>query len=463
MGALSEQKLTIVRTVVETAPDSIVSSLRQALAATPDGTALAGVRKLVEAEVFERTLRNTVLQAIAPMCVVNDDPRTLTFTPRALTLLWTALRRYNSESIEVLRAADSSAPEHMINSHQEALVEAAFNGVRDAELPEFAAVVEACERARPGAGVQLVGCLEIAPIVRRATARLPEWITHQGGETAAAARLAFKDSVGLRDDAGPWFFQMLGAQLANPWMVLRIISAVMDKPTERYLRDSELSSFAEKVFDDIDKALNEIARLNPDAGCAVGRTEARKAEAVVQQVVEIETCMDLQRDQGWGLRVVKQRASLANVVEGRLKDADKATLEALPMVTTRGQRGRRALPRLTSTPEPRATGRAMTLLSFCEELRTTANYGGFASARTKTVEKLCEYIDHYVEDVLDMLRTGEADNHEFAWAYLQLAADLKRLLAGEKAAELIRRRAVAAIHPEQAAAAEGMIAPLARA
>lgn len=463
MGALSEQKLAIVRTLVETAPDAIVSSLHQALAETPDGAALAGVRKLVEGEVFERTLRNMVLQPIAPMCVASSDPRTLTFPPRALALLWQALRRHEEAAMEQVRSVTSDTPEQTISNQHDALVAAAAAGVRAAIEPEFAAVAQACDSARPGGATELLRCLEIAPVVRRATARLPEWITYLGGDSAAAARLAFKDAVALQEDAGPAFFQMLGAQMAHPWMVLRIISAVMDKPTERYLRDSELAGFAEAVFDDVDRLLSEIARMNPDAGADAGRREAKKAESVVQQVVELETSMDLQRDQGWGLRIVKQRASLASVVEGRLKEAEKATMEALPMVSSRGQRGRRALPRLTSMPEPRATGRALTLLSFCDELRTTANYGGFASVRGKIVEKLCEYVDHYVEDVLDMLRTGEAQDQDIVWAYLQLAADLKRLLAGAKAGDLIRRRTLAAIHPEQAAAAEALIAPLARA
>jgi hypothetical protein len=232
------------------------------------------------------------------------------------------------------------------------------------------------------------------------------------------------------------------------WMVLRIISAVMDKPTERYLRDSELSSFGEAVFEDVDQALHDISRLNADEGPAAGRACAKRAELVVHQVLEIETCMDLQRDQGWGLRVVKQRASLANVVEGRLREADKAMIEALPMAGHRQPRGRRSVPRLNVPPEPRLVARAMTLLSFCDELRTTANYGGFSSTRAKVVEKLAEYLDHYVEDLLDLVRTGEVEDVAIAAAFLETAADFSHLVVGDKASELVRRRAHSALHPD---------------
>jgi hypothetical protein len=465
MAGLSEQKIAIVRTLMETAPDRIVGSLQQALAETPDGSALGGVRRLVETEIFDRTLRNLVLQPIAPMCVADGDPRTLTFPPRVLALLWRALRRRHAETVEQVRAVDEDASTGRASTaSHDILVDAAADGIREAAHPEFVAVIQACEAARPGSAAQLADCLDIAPIVRRATHRLAEWIAHPGGDTTAGARLAYRDCLEFAEDAGPRFFHMLAAQMAQPWMVLRVISAVMDKPTERYLRDSELSSFGEAVFDDVDKTLHEIARLNPDAGAAAGRELAVRAELVTQQVLEIETSMDLQRDQGWGLRVAKQRANLANVVEGRLREAEKATVEALPMVASWG-RGRRALPRLDSPPEARAAGRATTLLSFSEELRTTANYGGFASARSKMIETLSEYIDHYVDDVLDMVRGSEVEDLEIANAYLRQAAGFKQLLAGHRAGELIRRRALSAIHPEQAAAlaaAEAHIAPLAR-
>ena len=465
MAGLSEHKIAIVRMLVETAPDRIVGSLQQALAETPDGSALGGVRRLVETEIFDRTLRNLVLQPIAPMCIANGDPRSLTFPPRVLGLIWRALRKHHEGTVEQVRAVDEDSPAQAATSSHDVLLAAAAAGIRAAELPEFVAVVQACEAARLGSAEQLAACLEISTIVRRATRRLPNWIAHPGGDNTASARLAYKDAVELADDAGPRFFQMLAAHMPQPWMVLRVISAVMDKPTERYLRDSELSSFGEAVFDDVDKALNDIARLNPDDGAAAGRDLAKRAELVVQQVVEIESSMDLQRDQGWGLRVVKQRASLASVVEGRLREGEKATIEALPMVTTRHGRGRRALPRLSSPPDPRTVGRATTLLSFCDELRTTANYGGFASARSKMVEKLSDYIDQYVEDVLDMIRGGEAEDLEIAHAFMRQAADFKQLLAGDRAGELIRRRALAAIDPQQAAAlaaADALTAPLAR-
>ena len=293
-------------------------------------------------------------------------------------------------------------------------------------------------------------------MVRRAIQKLPEWIAHPGGgDTAAAARLAYKDAVEIDESAGYRFFEMLAAQLAQPWMVLRIISAVMDKPTERYLADSELAGFGEAVLNDIDKSLATIAGLDPESGAAAGRRAAKLAELVIHQIVEVESSVDLQKEHGWGQRVHKQRLSLAGVVEGRLREAEKAAIDALPMHTPRQQRARRPVPRLGVPPDTRLVSHARTLLSFCDELRSTANYGGFSSARAKLVEKLGEFLSHYVEEVLDLLRTGEAEDREIATAFLEVAAEFSQLVSGDKAGELVRRRTHAALHPDSHLEAQG--------
>lgn len=446
MPALSERKIEIVRTLVEQAPDRVVGSLRQALAATGEDSALAGVKRLVEIEAADRTLRNTVLQPIAPMCrAAGDDPHSLTFPARSLALIWKALKDTEAEAVEKLRN-DEHVEAHKLQDAQDQLVAAAAAGLRAGEHPDYAAASELADRGRDDGGDLLAACLEIGAVVRRATTRLPEWIAHPGGETSAGARLAYRDAVAIADDAGPRFFQMLAAQLAQPWMVMRIISAVMDKPTERYLRDSELASFGETLLGDIDGSIAAIGAMKADEGPAAGRAAARLAELVVHQIMEMEGSVELPRDQGWGQRVVKQRASLAGVVEGRLKEAERAVIETLPMFAPRNQRVRHQVPRLSAPPDERWVTRATTLLAFSEELRTTANYGGFSTARNKLVEKLGDYVDHYVESVVDLLHTDEVEDRAIAGAFLEHAADFSLLLRGDKACELVRRRAHAALH-----------------
>ena len=446
MTALPARKIEIVRRLVESAPDRVVGSLQQALSATPPESALGAVKAVVETEVADRNLRNIIFQPIAPLCV-GGDAQGLTFPARSLFFIWRALKALLPDDVEELRADDFADPRKRIDA-QDRMVAAALDGLRQGSHPDFVAAAAVADDFRGGAAEQLMACLEISAVVRRATGRLAEWIAHPGGETAAGARLAYKDSVEISDDAGPRFFHMLAAQMAQPWMIMRIISAVMDKPNERYMKDSEVSSFAEALMDEIDASIAAIAEMNLEDGPHVGCAGAQRAELAVQQILEMEASVELPRDQGWGQRVVKQRAGLAGVIEGRLKEAERLAIESLPMFAPRNQRVRHQVPLLTDMPDQRLVVSATTLLTFAQDLRSIANYGGFSSARNKLIEKLGEYIDHYVESAVDLVRADEVEDREIAAAFLETAAGYNHLIRGEKAAEITRRRAHVALAPD---------------
>ncbi len=453
MPALSQRKIDIVRTLVETAPDKIVGGLQMALAETGEDSALGSVRRLVEREVGERRLRNTVLQAIAPMCVGDGRaPGYLTFPSGVLPLVWRALRATAVEEVrEAEMAFNEFSPEDGSDEAFDHLARIAAYGLRSREYPLFREAAERADAARPGGAEQLAACLELSPVVRRATPRIGEWLASFSGGSAAAARLAYKDAVAIAEDAGPRFFEMLAAQMPQPWMVLRIISEVMDKPNERYLADSEMAVFGERLMDEIDASLKAIARLDADGGSGAAREAGRRVELITLQITELETCVDLAKEHGWGHRVSKQKASLAAVVEGRIREAEKYAVLALPTERARLRRIRRPQPRLTLPPDTRTVSRATTLLTFVQEVRSSANYGGFAAARSKMLETVGEHIDIYVEELIDLVKTGDVEDEALAQDFLGVAADLSLLIRGQKAADLVRRRAAAASNPEAAA------------
>jgi hypothetical protein len=451
MVALSERKMEIVRTLVAAAPDKVVDGLHHALADAGGDSPLASVRRLVEQEVRERRLRNFVLQPIAPMCVGDGkDPHSLTFPSYVLSIIWKGLKGIAPREIEKASTAlfdfrpGESSPQPF-----DAVVKIAADAMRARDPKEFRVAAELCDQAREGGAASFIACLDIAPVVRRATIRLPEWIAHFGEETTAAARLAYRDACAVSDDAGPRYFEMIAAQMPQPWMVLRIISQVMEKPNERYLAESELGTFAERVMADIDEALRAVSQLDVDGGAEASKEAARLVELITLQVAEVESTIEMDREQGWGRRLFKQKNALASVVEGRIREAEKYVIASLPTQPPKLRRLRRSIPRLS------ILSRAMTLLHFAREIRSSANYGGFASARGKMLEKVGDHLDHYVEEVLDLIKTGDAESESVAREFLNVVAEYSRLVRDDKAADLVRRRAAAAVWPEKPAARVG--------
>ncbi len=446
MAGLPDAKIDIVRNLVEHAPDKVVTGLQNALAAAAGDTALAGVRRVVEAEVADRNLRNRVLEPIAPLFAGDaGDQARIAFPRAALALIWRGLKAQASPEVaSAARALVEYRPGASSTEPFDILTHLAAEGLRAGEQRDFVAAVDTIESVRPGGTQHLLACLTLAPIVRQSTLRLPEWIGRFTEEHAAAARVAYKDAGLEAEDAGPRFFEMLSAQLAEPWTILRVVSAVMDRPNEHYLAASELAIFAIRLMDAIDANLKTVADFDLNSGPAGGLAAAATVETLTLQIAEMENSIELARESGWGFRVQKQKQTLAAVVEGRLRELDKVMGAALPNHKVRVARMMRTEPRLTLEPDAKLVDRCRTLLAFAEAIRPSANYGGFASTRAKVMEKAGETLDTYVEEVLSLVRDNEVPDREIAARFLQIAAEFAAPIHEPRAGDIVRRRAATA-------------------
>jgi hypothetical protein len=258
MAAIAANKLLMVRKLVETAPDAALRSLELALSGPAGGQgALAAVRGLVEDETTARYVRNSVLAPIVPLCAARDTEQT-SFPPRTLALLWTALKAPGPQAGRGGRGALQSVgpgagpARGLQRTLQDRLQGPARPG-----------------RARlPGAGRDLrhrrAGLVPGAvAIVRAALPRLQEWVSKMSEERASSARLAYKDACAIRPDAGPLLFEMLAAHLPDDWRILRVISAVMERPNDKFWASSEVGVFGERVLADIEKNIDFIEAFDP--------------------------------------------------------------------------------------------------------------------------------------------------------------------------------------------------------
>ncbi len=138
------------------------------------------------------------------------------------------------------------------------------------------------------------------------------------------------------------------------------------------------------------------------------------------------------------------------MVEGRLRDGEKLATAALPMNSSGFSRMRKTWPKLDMPPDPTVITRAMTLLTFAHEVRHCAPHGGFSATHARVVEQLGAALDHYVEDVIDRVRTGAVPDAVLAHSFLKVAADFDARIRDDKAAEMVRSRADAACLAETA-------------
>jgi hypothetical protein len=444
MSGLSPHQSSVIASLFAAAPDAAVRKLEQALAEEADlGGPVAEVHALVAKEAAERRVRATVLGPVIPLCRPSElgDMR---FPATTIRALWSALCEACPELVALARSAclEFYDGERSPTDIYDALCAHAADGLRAGD-PAFAAVSRILSDAGDGAPAVFIDCLDLVVLARQAIAWLPQWLGRMSDERAAAARLIYKDAMDLSDDAGPRLIEMLMAHLPQPWLVLRIL-AVVTRANERSLASSELARFGDYILDDIDRRLAAVRAFDPDEGRVAGARAARHLNAAAQAVSEFEHALELSRDGPWGARVARAKHALADLAELRLARIEKAVDQALPLQIVRFGTGLRGIPKLLTDPDPRLVRRAEGLTGFFDQVRACAATSGFGASRAKIGVTLGDRLDAYVEDLLETLRSDPDADLERIHAYLEATAGLVGDLRGEKAAQIVRRRAAAA-------------------
>jgi hypothetical protein len=442
MAGIAANKLLMVRKLVQTAPDAALRSLELALSGPAGGEgALAAVRRLVEDETAARYVGNSVLAPIVPLCAKRDTEQT-SFPPRVLSLLWEALRA--EVPAKVHEAASRCNPWDLDEGPPEVfdeLCKVAARGVRAQIAPAYVALDRICDID------ELASCLDLAAIVRGALPKLSGWVSKMSDDRASSARLAYNDACAIRADAGPLLFEILAAHLPDDWRILRVISAVMDRPGDKFWASSEVSVFGERILAEIEKNIDFVRGFDADKGQTEGRKAALAAQKMSAQIAEFEQSVNLAKDGPWGRRIAKYKQGVAQAVEARMNAAEKELLAALPLrpISILGGKGGKGVPLLTDEPDQRATHRVSAVLAFIADVRSCAAQSGYGASRAKVLEKLNSRLDQYIEDILHVVRTGEGGDQVLAQRYVDLAADYIAFSRDEKTAEIVRRRAAAAM------------------
>ena len=440
---LSTAQLGAVQRLVQTAPDALLTRLNAALSTARGGDSkLAPVSDLARVEAEDRRARDVVLEPLKPLADGDlTAPRRAMMTPLDLARIWRLMRVVSSAAVETaaaeaLRLRSDDAPPALFDDL--CIVTAAT--LRDSATEGIAALWSMEERRR------LARLLAMTPVLRAVLPKLQAWTRNINGENMAAVRLAFKDAAAVDEDAGPLFMEALLIHLEEPSQILRLISAVMDRPSDRYLAASELAGLGERLLEDIDRRVQAVRRFDPGRGFEGGAAEAASVLTASNAIREFEQWLTLNKEGPWGARIAGQKLALALAAEARMRETEPAVAAALPLQGARIIAGRapRAGPRIDDYPDDGRVRRAEGLLAFLDETRSSAATAGFGALRAKVVDSLEQRLDAYVQDLVERLHADDCPDPEWVRAYLDVAADFCGMIRGPQAAQIVRRRAAAA-------------------
>ena len=445
MGDLTEARIDMVRRLLQQAPDAAVENL-DALFTNDLGldSAVQAIRRIVDGEALERRARAAVFAPFAPLFIRTADLPRLSFSPSVLADLWRGLKRRSPHLLAA--ATENGLPEGRAAGVHDEVCRDAADALRERTDPAFIELAQKLDQQDGGAR-KLERLLSLSPVLRRAAHRLPAWLVNLHGEEDAAIRVAFKQAAECGEEAGVLFMEALLAHLDEPAHILRLISVVMDRPTDRYLAASELASFGARLLDAIDADIERMRRLDPTRGLEGGVAAASAVVRATLRLSEFEQGVALSRDGIWGARVIAQRKSLAQTVEIRLSELEVAISAALPAQAVRlGAKRVRGGALVDRAPEPGAVARALSLAALLDGCRPAAVHGGFGALRARVAEAADVVLDGYSEELVALLHREGAQGARARCirAYLDVAAELIALVRDPQSAELVRRRAAAA-------------------
>src|ERR1700761_2078214 len=106
MAAPSQDRTSVVRALVEAAPDSVVRSLEAALRGETAGGSLSAVKAIVFEEMRDRQIRDAVFGPLTPLFSLRADGCDQLQFPRvALGRMWRALK--TTQPFETSQAANT--------------------------------------------------------------------------------------------------------------------------------------------------------------------------------------------------------------------------------------------------------------------------------------------------------------------------------------------------------------------
>jgi hypothetical protein len=444
MGVIADKRLQLLRGLIKTLPQSSLRSLELALGVTKDA-ALIEVRDLIMVEREFRHARDAVFSPYLPLFESRSDGLdAVEFPEWLLENLWRALESREPElcqearyALRGLRAEDPTpvvffrlvtAGAAILREHPGEILPSKRERGDEAEIAEFA------------------NYLDLHRISRTVLARLPELMGRIDAEKAATLRLMFKDACAISDEGGTRFMEILFANLEDGAQIIKFVATVSDRPNDRFLAESELAEFGERILDRITESLSDLKAFmsgkttKPQSGDDLHGAGERVAQ-VLNQLQSFATYIELSRDGPWGKRIGDAHKQIADMVETQLKGAERVFQDALPIKTERVYgRVKKDVPRVEKFPKPEAVARAANVAAFIREVRATANSGGFASLHSKTVQALEGMLDSYFESLLDIANGEDPFETDPVMQFFELTTDLMHALCGEEKAVVARRR-----------------------
>lgn len=276
---------------------------------------------------------------------------------------------------------------------------------------------------------------------------LPKALASLGDDLLWSLREIYDRLAAHMPDAAPYVAVIAMHRLAKPWEALKLPLSVSRQTKDTLISLTDMGLVGEIIFGDMEVYCAAVhGARHPDFD----------AESLIDNLSRFTTLsngivkgMEIRRDGKWGQRLLRDRAALAEVMDGFMERAPKELAGALPLQKS-GFTGPRAadFSRPVDGERRERALRYAKLVAGCQPFASAASFG--ASAK-QACEEMREMLRAYNEDVVRELRTATGARRAVVESQFELACGLTVVLLNGEEAEFLRRRGKAALQAAVAA------------
>jgi len=248
-------------------------------------------------------------------------------------------------------------------------------------------------------------------------------------------------------DAAPYVAVIAMNRLARPWEALKLPLLISRQTQDTLISSTDMGLAGEIIFGDIEN----YARVVREA-----RHPDFDVDALVENVSRFTSLssgivkgIEMRRDGKWGQRLMKDRAALAEVMDGFMERAPKELSAALPLQKS-GFSGGPKYADFSRPVDAEKIDRALRYARLVVGCKPFAIAGSFGASVKKAEEDLCQMLRSYNEDVVKELRGPDEKKRAVAGSQFANMVGLTAVLFSQEEAELLRRRGRAALGAQAA-------------
>jgi hypothetical protein len=285
--------------------------------------------------------------------------------------------------------------------------------------------------------------LAAGPQIVEIQEKLPRPAPSMNDDLVWALRGIYDGLVHSVPDAAPYVAVIAMSRLARPWEALKLPLQISRSSQDTLIASTDMGLAGELLLDDIALYADAIRAIRQPwfNGNDVLANVSRFAVLSSAVVKEIE----IRRDGRWGQRLMKDRATVAEAMKKIMEKSPDEILAALPMHKSGAYGAGPRVPDIARAPDPEKIERAMRYAKLLVGCLTSASAASFGAAQKDATEEVERELQVYGDEIVKEIRAAEGETRARAEQYLSITADLYAIFFSDAEAELMKRRARAAL------------------